>query len=445
MFQQPLRRVNLQDDSVSLMTDVWTFMAILGLCLSVIFALVQSLPFAAEGNRPKIQGQELARMEMDGLAKRQEQLKAQVRELRSEADRLRDTMQKMDQSERTRPDKTDAPDIAAENEAISSPDTEESQTPIRSETDTLRSAMLLARLNTELSAARARIQELEAQVDQANRELRQALGILDRMQPHQPIPEAANPRTVRARTASAEQTGRDVAAELERLNLELETALEQHRAADDQRRAAREEREAALREQAAATPSRQATTPPPASTSVRTDPAPGPRMESAPPEMESATRDHPAPRRPQPEPRDIKTRAPVAPPSSEPSPSASAPRNESQGFTLRFASEQALTNVLLRNEAQFYLIAGGRAWKLRNPSGTPSFQPTAVQEKLYEMHRDTVPESYLAASRTMMVSGGGASFYVALSSGIQRQLKTLTAGAAGGKLIIHADGRVTLE
>ena len=162
-------------------------------------------------------------------------------------------------------------------------------------------------------------------------------------------------------------------------------------------------------------------------------------------ETESITREQTASRHLQPEQPNRAPRTPAATPSSE-SPSATpAPRNDAQGFTLRFASEQALTRVLLRNEAEFYLIAGGRAWKLRNPGGSPSFQPAEVREKLYEMHRNTVPDSYLAASRAVMVSGGGTSFHVALSTGIQRQLRTLTAGATGGSLIIHADGRVTLE
>lgn len=76
------RRISagLQENEVeALQTDVMRFIAILGICLMVIFALVQSLPVSSQGNQPKIYNKEIMQRQVDDLSRK---LAAQQKDLR---------------------------------------------------------------------------------------------------------------------------------------------------------------------------------------------------------------------------------------------------------------------------------------------------------------------------------------------------------------------------
>lgn len=118
---------------------------------------------------------------------------------------------------------------------------------------------------------------------------------------------------------------------------------------------------------------------------------------------------------------------------------------EDQGFSLRFDSEQSLKSLLADDLVDFYLVAGDRAWKLQNPYN-PSYRPAQIDATLYKMRINTVPEVYIQASHSVTTSSEkGKSYHVALSSGIQKQLNSLKSDASGGDLVIHRDGKVSLE
>ena len=64
----------------ALQTDVMRFIAILGICLMVIFALVQSLPVSSQGKQPRVYNKEILQRQVDDLSR---QLAAQQKKLQS--------------------------------------------------------------------------------------------------------------------------------------------------------------------------------------------------------------------------------------------------------------------------------------------------------------------------------------------------------------------------
>ena len=95
----------MPDEAELLQTDVMRFIAILGLCLMAIFALVQSLPATPPDLRPKI-------AEQASLAEKALELKEQIRSLGTELTALqarveqakREATQATEQAEQAQPD-----------------------------------------------------------------------------------------------------------------------------------------------------------------------------------------------------------------------------------------------------------------------------------------------------------------------------------------------------
>ncbi|OQY11951.1 MAG: hypothetical protein B6I31_04000 [Desulfobacteraceae bacterium 4572_19] len=63
------------DESEALQTDVMRFLAIICMCLMVIFALVQSLPVSEAENKPKMQSKEILEREIEILKENADKLK----------------------------------------------------------------------------------------------------------------------------------------------------------------------------------------------------------------------------------------------------------------------------------------------------------------------------------------------------------------------------------
>jgi hypothetical protein len=66
------------DEVEVLQTDVMRFMAILGLCLMIIFALVQSLPQTPADSRPEVQTREMLMDQIQALQARMQRLETEV-------------------------------------------------------------------------------------------------------------------------------------------------------------------------------------------------------------------------------------------------------------------------------------------------------------------------------------------------------------------------------
>ncbi len=133
-------------------------------------------------------------------------------------------------------------------------------------------------------------------------------------------------------------------------------------------------------------------------------------------------------------------------PPETPVPAPPAP-DQQRGFTLRFASSEALDRLVAAGSVRFYAVAGGQAWRLSLPGGDAAFARGALPGRFHEMAPATVPPRYLSAfahtgdapGRTEVV------WAVELPPGTEQRIASLTRGRRGGALVIQPDGRVALE
>ncbi len=77
------RRSMASDEVEALQTDVMRFLAIICMCLMIVFSLVQSLPMSGEENRPKITTREMIQKDIESLRKKADQLKQSLMVLKN--------------------------------------------------------------------------------------------------------------------------------------------------------------------------------------------------------------------------------------------------------------------------------------------------------------------------------------------------------------------------
>ena len=117
------------------------------------------------------------------------------------------------------------------------------------------------------------------------------------------------------------------------------------------------------------------------------------------------------------------------------------------GFTLRFASSEALEHLVAAGAVSLYAMAGKQAWRLSLVDGRRAFAPVAFPGWFHEMAPATVPVDY-AQSLRRSVRGPLASplvWGVQLPATTRQGIASLTRDVAGGDLVIGADARVNLE
>jgi len=123
------------------------------------------------------------------------------------------------------------------------------------------------------------------------------------------------------------------------------------------------------------------------------------------------------------------------------------PTARKQGFTLRFASAEALERLVAAGTVSLYAMAGKQAWRLSLAEGHPAFAPETFPPWFHEMAPSTVPVGYLSnlektigrRAQSPLVWG------VQLPPETREGIASLTHDHRGGDLVIGADGRVTLE
>ena len=128
-------------------------------------------------------------------------------------------------------------------------------------------------------------------------------------------------------------------------------------------------------------------------------------------------------------------------------PAPPARKAEKQGFTLRFASIEALERLVAAGTVSLYAMAGKQAWRLSLAGGRPVFTPEAFPAWFHEMAASTVPDDYVRSlektlgepARSPLVWG------VQLPAATRQGIASLTRDHRGGNLVIGADGRLTLE
>ena len=193
------------------------------------------------------------------------------------------------------------------------------------------------------------------------------------------------------------------------------------------------------------TPSPAESAPPRAVTEPKPEVAP---QEASPEERVEITRPKPRPARPV-EPLEEALAVPEAP-AQTPAPVAERPVTdppvtEPVGFTLRFASDLALTRLVARNEVGLYAIAPQKSLRMNVNRGALSFWPASVPNEFHEMDAATVPDDVQSALRRATADIETVKWGVTLPSDMQRQMNAYLSESAGGTLIINADGNLRLE
>jgi len=119
---------------------------------------------------------------------------------------------------------------------------------------------------------------------------------------------------------------------------------------------------------------------------------------------------------------------------------------QSEGFTLRFETDLALTRLVARNEVGLYAITPGKSLRMSVNRGSLSFWPASVPNEFHEMDEGTVPEEVLGALRRAgSVKTADVKWGVTLPRNMQSELDSYLSEYKGGSLIISGDGNLRLE
>jgi uncharacterized protein YlxW (UPF0749 family) len=118
-----------------------------------------------------------------------------------------------------------------------------------------------------------------------------------------------------------------------------------------------------------------------------------------------------------------------------------------EGFTLRFASDEALQRLIVGGKVQFYAMAAQKAWQLQLSGGRPVYISAKSPRQIYEMEIATVPIDFLAAFQHQVAAFGRTTLTwgVTLPAQTTASIKQLIAGRDGGDLAIMPDGEVILN
>jgi hypothetical protein len=122
------------------------------------------------------------------------------------------------------------------------------------------------------------------------------------------------------------------------------------------------------------------------------------------------------------------------------------PEPGQKGFTLRFASDEALERLISDGKVNFYAIAGKKAWRLNLSGGKPAYIVAEFPRQIYEMEAPTVPIDFAAVfQRQIAVFGRHTlTWGVTLPARTTDSINLMVSGRKGGDLIITADGQVKL-
>ena len=134
------------------------------------------------------------------------------------------------------------------------------------------------------------------------------------------------------------------------------------------------------------------------------------------------------------QPRKVPETSPAKPPAKD-------------GYTLRFASDEALQTLISGGKVIFYAIAGKNAWQLGLTGGRPAYRPTVTPSQVYEMESATVPIEYSAAFERQVAAFGrtAVTWGVTLPAQTRASINRLVKGQHGGDLVIMPDGEVILN
>ena len=128
-----------------------------------------------------------------------------------------------------------------------------------------------------------------------------------------------------------------------------------------------------------------------------------------------------------------------------PAVAVAAPVEETEGFTLRFESDTALTRLVAASQVGVYAIDGERARRMTVSESRVSFWDASMPSSFHEMDASTVPSPVVDALARSGVDPGSVSWGVTLPGKLQGQLGGLMQEHRGGSLVIGTNGNIRLE
>ena len=118
---------------------------------------------------------------------------------------------------------------------------------------------------------------------------------------------------------------------------------------------------------------------------------------------------------------------------------------EKEGFTLRFASDAALTRAVAAHHVGLYAMTAGAAKRMTVSESRISFWDASTPNAFHEMEAATVPAPVVDALARAGVETGAVDWGVTLPGKMTRQVETLMHEHGGGSLIIAATGDIHWE
>jgi hypothetical protein len=118
---------------------------------------------------------------------------------------------------------------------------------------------------------------------------------------------------------------------------------------------------------------------------------------------------------------------------------------EKDGFTLRFASDAALTRAVAAHHVGLYALGADQARRMTVSESRISFWDASTPNSFHEMEASTVPAAVIKALVRTGAATEGVSWGVTLPGKMKAQLDSLMQDHAGGSLIIGAVGDVRWE
>jgi hypothetical protein len=137
----------------------------------------------------------------------------------------------------------------------------------------------------------------------------------------------------------------------------------------------------------------------------------------------------------------------VLPRPESPAPAAALPATQSAdaGFTLRFASDEALKSLVAQSDVGLYAMQGEQAKRLHVGGGRLEFWTASMPAAFHEMDAATVPGDVITALSRIDDERTAVRWGVTLPPRLSEEIDRHVATAGHGDLVISATGALRLE
>jgi hypothetical protein len=122
-----------------------------------------------------------------------------------------------------------------------------------------------------------------------------------------------------------------------------------------------------------------------------------------------------------------------------------AAQSADSGFTLRFASDEALKSLVAQSDVGLYAMQGEHAKRLHVGGGRLEFWTASMPAAFHEMDAATVPGDVITALSRIDDEGTAVRWGVTLPPRLSEEIDRHLATAGHGDLVISATGALRLE